>query len=141
MEQTDFHAHGTPARLAFADHVHGLVAGDGAPSSPERPEILTGADPALDGPVILFKDIIEILHRSVLAVLLQNTLVFELHNRRRVSGLLVGVDDPRMRMVPTSQGFGSENAWRPRCRAWPKEGSRWSPQWNPLPGINTPTCL
>src|ERR1700751_5315945 len=99
MEQTDLHAHGTPARLAFADHVHGLVAGDGAPSSPERPEILTGADPELDGPVILFKDIIEILHRSVLAVLLQNTLVFELHNRRR----------PRP--------------------AWPREGSRGWRRW------------
>src|SRR5271165_1866801 len=58
IEQTDLHACRTPARLAFADHMHGLVAGDGAPSSPERPEILTGADPALDGPVILFEDVI-----------------------------------------------------------------------------------
>jgi hypothetical protein len=36
--------------------MHGLVAGDGAPSSPESPEMLTGADPELDGPVILFED-------------------------------------------------------------------------------------
>jgi hypothetical protein len=34
----------------FADHVHGLVAGNCAPSFPERPEMLTGADLALDGP-------------------------------------------------------------------------------------------
>ena len=57
--------------------------------------MLTRVDPAFDRPVILFQDVIEVLHRSVLAVVLQNTLVFELHNRRRVSGMLVGVDDSR----------------------------------------------
>jgi hypothetical protein len=61
--------------------------------------MLARADPAFDGPVILLQDVIEVQHRSVLAVLLQNSLVFELHNRRRVSGILVGVDDPRVRMV------------------------------------------
>jgi hypothetical protein len=40
---------------------------------PQKEEMLTGADPALDGPVILFQDVIEVRHRSVLAVLLQNT--------------------------------------------------------------------
>src|SRR5271166_6862777 len=114
----------TPAALQHARPLriimNRLVAGDGAPSSPERPEILTGADPALDGPVILFEDVIEILHRSVLAVLLQNTLVFELHNRRRVSGILVGVDDPRRRMVCSAQRFG-EKALGRRCIALGRE--------------------
>src|ERR1700693_38950 len=108
MEQTDLCTHRTPAGLAFADHMNRLIAGDRTPSSQERPEMLTGADPALDGPVILFQDVIEELHRSMLAVLLQNTLVFELHNRRRVSGILVGGDDPRRRMVRTAQGFGQK---------------------------------
>ena len=70
--------------------------------------MLACAHSAFDGPVILFQNIIEVLHRSMLAILLQNTLVFELHNRRRVSGILVGVDDPRVRMVRTSQGFGQK---------------------------------
>ena len=70
--------------------------------------MLTRVDPAFDGPVILFQDVIEVLHRSVLAVLLQNTLVFELHNRRRVSGMFVGVDDARHGMVLPSQRFGQE---------------------------------
>ena len=34
MERTDLRTHRTPARLAFADQVHGLVAGDGAPKLP-----------------------------------------------------------------------------------------------------------
>jgi internalin A len=61
-----------------------------------------------------------LLHRSVLAVLIQNTLVFELHDRRRVSGILVGVDDPRVRMVRTSQGFGQKALSR-RCIAFGRE--------------------
>jgi hypothetical protein len=67
---------------------------------------LARADPTFDGPVILLQDVIEVLHRSVLAVLLQNTLVFELHNRRRVSGILVGVDDPRFAIIKGGRGYG-----------------------------------
>src|ERR1700730_17294929 len=85
-----------------------FIAGDGAPSSPKRAKMLTRVDPPLDGPVILFQDVIEVLHRSMLAVLLQNTLVFELHNRRRVSGMLVGVDDSRRRMVCSAERFGQK---------------------------------
>ena len=39
--------------------------------------------------MILFQDVIKILHGAMLAVLLQNTLVFELYNRRRVRGMLL----------------------------------------------------
>jgi hypothetical protein len=68
----------------------------------------------LIGPVILFQDVIEVLRRSMLAGLLQNTLVFELHNRRRVSGMLVGVDDSRRRMVCSAERFGQEALGRGR---------------------------
>src|SRR5208337_111945 len=108
MEQTDLRTHRTPARLAFADLVNRFIAGDGAPSAPERSEMLTRVYSSLDRAVVLFQNIVEILHRSVLAVLLQNILVFELHNRRRVSGMLVGVDDSRHGMVLPSQRFGQK---------------------------------
>jgi hypothetical protein len=68
--------------------------------------MLAGFNAALDRPVILFKDIVEILHRSMSAILLQRISGFELHDGR-VSGVVVGVDDLRMRMVP-SQGFGQK---------------------------------
>ena len=70
--------------------------------------MLTPADPAFDGPVILFQDVVKVLHRSMSAVLLQCTFDFELRNRRRITGVLVGVDDPRRRMVRSAQGFGEE---------------------------------
>jgi hypothetical protein len=56
VQQRDLRTRRTPARLAFADHMHRLVAGNCAPSSPEGAEILTCADPAFDGPVILFHE-------------------------------------------------------------------------------------
>src|SRR5271166_4283781 len=114
MEQTDLRTHRTPARLAFANHVNRFIAGDRAPSSPEGAKMLTRVDTAFDRPVILFQDVIEVLHRSMLAVLLQNTLVFELHNRRRVGGVLVGVDDSRRRMVCSAERFGKKALGRGR---------------------------
>ena len=104
----------TSARLVFADHVDYLVACQRAPGSPKRTEALAGVNPPLDGPVVLLQDIIEVRHRPVSTVLLQSALGFELYDGRRVSGVLVGVDDPRVRMVRAFQGFGSESAWRPR---------------------------
>jgi hypothetical protein len=70
MEQTDLR---TPALSAFADHMNRFIASDRVPSAAERHEMLTGAAPALYGPVVcsrMFQDVIEVLHRSVLAVLL-----------------------------------------------------------------------
>src|SRR5208283_3914187 len=77
--------------------------------------MLANTDAAFDGPMILFQGVIKILHRSVLAVLLQHTLVFELHNRRRVSGMLVGVDDSRRRMVCSAERFGEKALGRGRA--------------------------
>ena len=58
--------------------------------------------------MILLQDVIEVLHRSMSAVLLQSTFGFELRNRRRITGMLIGVDEPRRRMARTAQGFGEE---------------------------------
>ena len=69
--------------------------------------------PALDGPMVLFQDVIKILHRSMPAVLLQNTIGFELNDGWWIAGVLVGVDDPRRRIVIPAQGFG-QKAFR-RC--------------------------
>ena len=41
---------------------------DGGPRTPEQAEMLARVDPALDRPVILFQDVIEILQGAVLAV-------------------------------------------------------------------------
>jgi len=69
---------------------------------------LARLDPAFDSPMILFQDVARGTAPSMLAVLLQSVLDFELHNRRRITGVLVGVDYPRRRMLLTAEGISQE---------------------------------
>jgi hypothetical protein len=61
--------------------------------------MLACAHPAFDGPVILFQDVIKILHRSMSTLLFQNAAGFEFNDGWRISSVLVGVDDPRRGIV------------------------------------------
>jgi hypothetical protein len=76
--------------------------------------------PAFDGPVILFQDIIKILHRSMSTLLFQNSAGFELNDGWRISSVLVGVDDPQRGMVLPAQGFGQKALGR-RCIVFGRE--------------------
>ena len=82
--------------------------------------MLTRADTALDRPMVLFEDIVEILHRSMSKVLLQNTVDFELNDDWRISGVLVGIDYPRRGMVLPAQGF-AQKALSRHCVAFSQE--------------------
>ena len=70
--------------------------------------MLTCTDAALDRPMILFQDVVEILHRSMSTVLPQNTVGFQLNDGWRISSVLVGIDYPRRGMVLPAQGFGQK---------------------------------
>src|SRR5277367_3669913 len=85
-----------------------FVAGDRAASSPQGAKMLACTHPAFDGSMILFQDVIKILHRSMSTLLFQNTVGFELNDGWRISSVLVAVDDPRRRMVLTAQGFAQK---------------------------------
>ena len=82
--------------------------------------MLTCVNPTLDRPVILFQDVIKILHRSMSTLLFQNSAGFELNDGWRISSVLVGVDDPRRGMVLPAQGFGQKALGR-RCIAFGRE--------------------
>src|SRR5271154_7211481 len=118
-----------------------FVTGDGAPRAPEREEMLARVDPTLDRPVILFQDIIEILHGAVSAVVGQIACVLEHGNGGWISGVLVAIDDPRLRMVLSAQGFGQKALSRCCIAFSRREGSRSSHRWSPPPGTSTPICL
>src|ERR1700756_3903068 len=104
VQQTDLRTRCTPARLAFADHMDRLVAGDRTPGTPKRAEMLTRVDPPLDRTVVLFQDVIEVRHRSVPAAGVQRSFTLELSDRGRISGVTVGVDDPGSGVVLSTQG-------------------------------------
>src|SRR5262249_30726467 len=120
MEHTHLRTRRTSPRLAFANHMNGLVTSDCTPGSPEGAKMLTRADPALNRPMILFQNIVEILHRSMAAVFLQRSLGFQLNDGWRVSCVLVGVDDPRWRPILTAQGLAEKALGRP-CIAFGRE--------------------
>ena len=82
--------------------------------------MLACTHPAFDGPVILFQDVIKILHWSMSTLLFQNTAGFELNDGWRISSVLGGVDDPRRGMVLLAQGFGQKALGR-RCIAFGRE--------------------
>ena len=50
--------------------------------------MLACTHPAFEGPVILFQDVIKILHRSMSTLLFQNTAGFELNNGGWIRGCL-----------------------------------------------------
>ena len=60
--------------------------------------------------MILFQDVIEMLHGAVLAIVRQIACGLEPGNGGRISGVLVGIDDPRRRMVLTAQRLWPESA-------------------------------
>jgi hypothetical protein len=92
-----------------------FVTGQGAPSSPEGAEILTRVDPTLDRPMIRFQDVIEVLHRSVLAVLLQSTDLDQLQRlkiveRRILNRLKVRLSNPRLISSPDFRQISAVSA-------------------------------
>src|SRR5277367_826944 len=97
-----------------------FVAGDRSPSSPERTKMLACAHPAFDGPVILFQNIILVLHRGMPAILLQSLRGFAPHDGRWITGVFVGVDYARHRIVLSAQGFG-EKALSRCCVAFSRQ--------------------
>jgi hypothetical protein len=82
--------------------------------------MLARIDPTLDRPVILFQDVIEILHGAVLAVVGQIARGLKHGNGGWISGVFVAADDPRFRMVLTAQGF-SQKALSRCCIAFSRE--------------------
>jgi len=133
MEQTDLRTHWTFARLAFADHVHGLVAGDGAPSAPEGAEMLTGVDPPLDRAVVLLEHVIQIWHRPMPAILGQSAFAFELRDGGRIRGVAVGVDDSWRGTVRAAQRFDE--------KALGRDTRVKSADTNPRPGESPPVQI
>jgi hypothetical protein len=114
MEQTDFRTRRTPVRLAFADHMNHFIAGDSAPRTPERAEVLTRVDPTLDRAVVLLEHVIQIGDWPMPTILAQIAFGFELRDGGRVRAVTVGVDNAGHGMVLPSQRFDQEALGRGR---------------------------
>jgi hypothetical protein len=93
-----------PRRLAFADHVNGFVTGNGPPGAPKATKPLAGSAPAFNSSMILFKNVVEVLHGTVLTLFGYISFCLQIDSLR---------PEPY-----------SKNAPRRLRRVWPRAGSR-----------------
>jgi hypothetical protein len=54
-----------PPYLTLPHHVHRLIALNGSPGRVKFPEALLGVDAAFDRAMVLFNDVVQILHRAM----------------------------------------------------------------------------
>jgi len=87
-----------PPNLSLADHIHRFVPLDRPSSSLEFPKPLLGVDATLDRPMVLFEDVVQVLHRPMPASPPEYSFLLSVWERRAVDGCQIGVDDPRLRM-------------------------------------------
>src|SRR5271155_1535341 len=87
-----------PSNLPLADHVDCFVALNRSPSRPEFPEALLGVHATFDGSMILFENVIQVLHGSVSTALAQRPFLLTVRDRGTVNRRQVSVDHSRLRM-------------------------------------------
>jgi hypothetical protein len=101
-----------PSNLPLPDHVDCFVALNCSPSRLEFSEALLGIHSTFDGSMILFENVVQVLHRSVSTAVAQRSFLLTVWDRGAVNRCQVSVDHPRLRMGPiaerlTKQSLGS----------------------------------
>src|SRR5271169_6682560 len=87
-----------PSNLSLADHVDCFVALNRSPSRPDFSETLLGVHATFDGSMILFENVVQVLHGSVSTALAQRPFLLTFGDRGAVYQCQVGVDHSRLRM-------------------------------------------
>jgi len=86
-----------PSNLPLPDHVDCFVALNRSPSRPEFSEALLGVNSTLDGSMILFENVVQVLHGSVSTAVARRPFL-TVGDRGAVYRCQVGVDHSRLRM-------------------------------------------
>src|SRR5208283_930006 len=85
-------------KLPLPDHVDCFIALNRSPSCLEFSEALLGVHATFDGSMILFQNVIQVLHRSVSAAVAQRPFLLSVGDRGAVNRCQVGVDHSRLGM-------------------------------------------
>ena len=86
------------SNLPLPDHVDCFVALNRSPSCLEFSEALLGVHSTFDGSMILFQNVVQVLHGSVSTALAQRPFLLTIGHRGAVYRRQVGVDHSRLRM-------------------------------------------
>src|SRR5450756_255222 len=87
-----------PSSLPLPDHVDCFVALNRSSSCLEFSEALLGVHSTFDGSMILFENVVQVLHRSVSTAVAQRPFLFTVGDRRAVYRRQIGVDHSRLGM-------------------------------------------
>src|SRR5450756_394230 len=102
-----------PSNLPLPDHVDCFVALNRSPSCLEFSEALFGVRSTFDGSMILFQNVVQVLHRSVSTAVAQRSLLLSVGDRGAVYRRQISVDHSRLRMGSiaerlTKQALGTQ---------------------------------
>src|ERR1035441_7925932 len=87
-----------PSSLPLPDHVDCFVALNRSPSCLEFSEALLGVHSTFDGSMILFQNVVQVLHRSVSTAVARRPFLLSVGDRGAVNRRQVGVDHSRLGM-------------------------------------------
>jgi hypothetical protein len=74
-----------PSSLSLSDHVECFVALNRSPCRPKFSEALLGIHSTFDGSMILFENVVQVLHRSVSTAVAQRSFLLTVRNRGAVN--------------------------------------------------------
>src|SRR5664280_1671359 len=87
-----------PSSLPLPDHVDCFVALNRSPSCLEFSEALLGVHATFDGSMILFQNVVQILHRSVSTAVAQRPFLLTVGDRAAIYRRQISVDHSRLGM-------------------------------------------
>src|SRR5271166_6128924 len=97
-----------PSNLPLSDHVNRFVALNRSPSRLEFSEALLRIHSTFDGSMILFENVIQVLHRSVSTTVAQRSFLLTVGDRGAVDRRHVSVDHSRLRMGPIAERLAKQ---------------------------------
>ena len=87
-----------PSNVPLSDHVDRFVALNRSPRRLEFSEALFGSHSTFDGSMILFENVVQVLHRSVSTTVAQRSFLLTVGDRGAVNRCQISVDYSRLRM-------------------------------------------
>jgi hypothetical protein len=97
-----------PSSLPLPDHMNCFVALNRSPSRLEFSEALLGIHSTFDGSMILFENVVQVLHRSVSTAVAQRPFLLSVGDRGAVNRRQVSVDHSRLGMGPIAESLAKQ---------------------------------
>jgi hypothetical protein len=97
-----------PSSLPLPDHVDCFIALNRSPSCLEFSEALLGVHSTFDGSMILFQNVVQVLHRSVPTALAQRPFLLTVRDRGAVYRRQISVDHSRLGMGPIAERLAKQ---------------------------------